>query len=256
MIGVFAEPGEHLHLTGKQALLVWCQRLPVLDAYRFRRKFRIGRHDTQLLLPRQRLVTQSVPSLVELAAVFVDPFPGHLVRRMDRPGGEVDEEWFVRRKGLLVLDPADRLVRHIGHQVIAWIMRNLDPRKILVQRRDILVGLAAHEAVELVEAGAGRPEGGGAGGADVPGRRLVPLAKRRRAVTVQPQRLGKWGNAVRTHAGVARESGGGFGDRAQVVDVVVTAGEQGRPCRRAQRRRMELIVTKTARWRARRQSAC
>ena len=30
-IGIFAEPGEHLHLTGEQSLLICAQRGPILD---------------------------------------------------------------------------------------------------------------------------------------------------------------------------------------------------------------------------------
>ena len=49
------------------------------------------------------------------------------------------------------------------------------------------------------------------------------LAERGRAVAVEPQHLGQRRDVVRTLPGLAGKSGGGLGDRAHVVHVVVAA---------------------------------
>ena len=82
---------------------------------------------------------------------------GHVVRRVGGAGGEVDEERLVGRHRLLVLHPGDGLVRHVGHEVVVRIVRQLDLGDAVVEEGRPLVGLAADEAVELVEALAGRP---------------------------------------------------------------------------------------------------
>ena len=67
-VGVFAEGGEHFHLTREQPLFVGAQRLPVLDRRGFRSKFSIGRHDAKLLLALQSLLTQLIPAIANLSA--------------------------------------------------------------------------------------------------------------------------------------------------------------------------------------------
>ena len=225
--------GEHFHLTREQSLLVGAQRIPVLDRLGLRREFRIGRHDAKLLLALQRLLTQFIPALVELALVFGDPLLRDVVRRMGRARREIHEEWLVRRQRLLRLDPLDRLVGHVGHEVIARLFLDLDLRHSVPNGRGPLIGLAADEAIELVETRARRPAICRARGAELPHRRLMRLAERGGRIAVQAKHLGERGDAVRPHACVPLEGGRRLGDRAHVVDVVVAAGEQGRAGRRA-----------------------
>ncbi len=157
-------------------------------------------------------------------------------------GREVDEERLIRRQRLLVLHPVDRMVGHVGHEVVVRVCRRLDLVHAVIEQRRPLVGLAADEAIELVEAGAGRPAVGRAGGADLPGRGLVRFSERRRAVAVEPQHLRQRCHAVGALPGLPGKSGGGLGDRAHVVHVVVAAGEQRGSRRRAKRRGVELVV--------------
>ena len=160
---------------------------------------------------------------------------------------EVHEERLVGRQRLLELHPANRLVRHVGHEVVVRIARDLDRVHAVVEVRRPLVGLAAEEAVELVEPGPRRPAVGRSGGADLPGRGLVVLAEEARAVAVQPQHLGERRHVRRALPRVARKRRGRLGDPAHVVHVVVAAAQERRPRRRADRRRVELVVAQSAR---------
>ena len=51
---------------------------------------------------------------------------GRVVRGVRRAGGEVHEERPVRRQRLLGTAPADRLVRHVGREVVVRVVRHLD----------------------------------------------------------------------------------------------------------------------------------
>ena len=88
--------------------------------------------------------------------------------------------------------PVDRLIGHVGHEVVVRVLREFDLFMSVIDGRRPLVRFAADEAVELVEAGAGRPAVGRPGGADLPGGGLVVLAEGGRAVAVEPQHLGQW----------------------------------------------------------------
>ena len=245
-VGILAEAGEDLHLAGEEPLLVGTERVPVLDGLGLGGELGAGGDDAELDLAGQRLLAELVPALVELALVLGDPLLRHVVRGVRGTRGEVGEERLVRRQRLLGVRPLDRLVGEVGHEVVVRVLRHLDAGHVLVDRRGPLVRLAADEAVELVEAGAGRPAVGRAGGADLPGGGLVRLAEGGRAVAVEPQHLGQRGHAVRALPGLAGEGGGGLGDRAHVADVMVAAGQQGRAGRRAERRGVELVVAQPA----------
>ncbi len=198
VVGVLAEAGEDFHLAGEEFLLVGGELVPVLDRLGLGGELGAGRNDAELDLAGQRLLAQLVPALVELALVLGDPFLRHVMRRVRGAGREVDEERLVRRQRFLRLDPLDGLVGHVGHEVVVRVLRQFDPAHSVVDQRRPLVRFAADEAVELVEARAGRPAVGRAGGADFPGRRLVVLAERGGAVAVEPQHLGRIGHAVGT----------------------------------------------------------
>ena len=151
------------------------------------------RDDAELLLPREGLLAQLVPALVELALVLVRPFLRDVVRRVGRARREVDEERLVGDERLLLADPADRLVGHVLHEVIALFGRLLhfDRRGALVERGIPLMRLAADEAVEVLEAAAARRPGvERAGRARLPHRHFMALAELRRGVAVQLQRPG------------------------------------------------------------------
>jgi hypothetical protein len=209
-----------------------------------------GRHDSKLLLPFEDLLPQRVPAPVETALVPVRPLGRHVVRRMRGARGEVNEERLVRHQRLLLANPADRLIGHVRGEVVALLggLLRFHRRRALVDRRVVLIGLAADEAVEVLEAAAaGRPGVEGSDRAGLPDRHLVALAELRRRVAVQPQRLRERRACVRSDRVVARRRGGQLGDHAHPHRVVVTAGEQRRARRRAQRRGVEAVVLQAAR---------
>ena len=169
-----------------------------------------------------------------------------MVRRVRGARREVDEERFVGRHGLLVLDPGHRLVGHVGHEVVVRVVRQFDLGDAVVEVRRPLVGLAADEAVELVEALVRRPAVEGTGDAGLPGGGLVPLAERRGAVAVEAQHFRQRGRRIGNLAGGAREAGRHLGDEAHVDGVVVAAGLERGARRRAQGRGVEVVVAQSA----------
>ena len=100
---------------------------------------------------------------------------------MGRARGEIHEERLVRRERLLELHPGDGLVGHVGHEVVAGVVRRGDAGHAVIERGIPLVGLAAEEPVEFVEARARRPAVGRSGDADLPGCGLMVLAEERGA---------------------------------------------------------------------------
>ena len=218
------------------------QLVPVLDGVGFGRELRVLRDDAHLLLAGEGLFAVLVPAAVELALVLRDPVLRHVMRGVRGAGGEVGEERLVRGQRLLAPDPLDGLVRHVGGEVVVRVVRHLDLDGAVVDQRRPLIGLAADEAVELVEAGMRGPAIERSGHADFPRRRLVILAEGGRAVAVLAQDLGQRRDALRPRPGVARERGRHFHDRARVVRMVVAAGQEGHARRRAERRRVEPVV--------------
>ena len=147
VVGVGEEPGVHLHLAGECRLERVAHLVPGRDAGAALGEYRVGRDDAEFLLPGEGLLADLVPALVELAGVLVRPFGGDMVRRVGGARGEVGEERLVRGERLLLPGPVDRLVGHVVHEVVALLGRSprLDRRRVLVDRRVPLVGLAADE---------------------------------------------------------------------------------------------------------------
>src|SRR6059058_5557290 len=77
---------------------------------------------------------------------------------------------------------------------------------------------------------------------EVPVWHLVALAELRRRVAVQQQRLRQQRAGIGANRVVAGCRGGELGDNPHSHRVVVAAGQQGSPRRRAQRRRVEAVV--------------
>ena len=78
----------------------------------------------------------------------------HVVRGVRRARRVVDEERLVGHQRLLLADPVDGVVGHVLGEVVALLGRpvGLDRHGVLVDRRRVLVRLAADEAVEVLEA--------------------------------------------------------------------------------------------------------
>ena len=194
-----------------------------------RRELTVLRDHAQLLLTGEDLFTQLVPALVELALVLVGPLLRHVVWRVRRAGREVDEERLVGRETFLLSDPPNRLVGHVLHQVVAFLRRLLwfDRRGPLVERWIPLVGLAADETVEVLEAAAaGRPGIERSGRARFPDRHFVALAELRGGVAIQLERPRERRHRVGQHRAVARRACRNLGDATHAHGVMVAAGQQ------------------------------
>src|SRR5947208_9018907 len=106
---------------------------------------------------------------------------------------------------MLRLHPADRLVRHIGGEVVFRIVRRLDADGSVKNRRRPLIGFAANEAIELVEAGVSGPTVERPGNGYFPGRSLMIFSESSRAVSVQAEHFCKRRYLVWPDAGVTRK---------------------------------------------------
>jgi hypothetical protein len=213
-----------------------------------RRQLRVGRDDAELLLPREHLLAQRVPALVETALVLVGPLERNMVRRVRRPGGEVDEERPVGRERALLADPTDRAVGHVLGEVVALLrcLRGLDRRRPLPQRRVVLVRLATDEPEEVLEAAATRGPGvERPHRARLPHRYLVALPELRGRVAVQLQHLGERRHRLRADRRVPGRRGRDLGDTPHPRGVMVAPRQQRLPRRRAQSRRVEAVEPQT-----------
>ena len=243
VVGLLQEPGVHLHHAGKESLLLGGKGVPRLHAGGAGRELRVSRYDTQLLLPREYLLADFVPALVELPLVLLDPLLLRVVRGVRGARGVVDEERLVRRHGLLHLDPMRCLV---GQVVVEVVIRVADVRVDRLgafdDRRAPLVRVAADEAIEMVESEARRPAVERSGLAALPVRDVVILAEPRGAVSSLLENLRDRCGLFAHHRVVTGEAGARLHDDPGVRRMVVAAGEERRPCRAAQGRSMELVV--------------
>jgi len=161
---------------------------------------------------------------------------------MRRTRRVVDEERLVAHQRLLLANPPDRLVGHVLREVVALLrrLRRLDRRRALVQGRVVLVRLAAHEAVEVLEATAtARPRVERPERARLPHGHLVTLPELGGRVAVQLERLRQRRARIRPHRVVSRRRRCDLRDPTHADAVMVAARQQRRPRRRAQRRRVE-----------------
>src|ERR1700722_12049905 len=110
----------------------------------------------------------------------------NLVRRMGGARGVVEEKWLLRRDRFLLMQPANCLVCHVGREAIALLRRGrwLDRNSILKKTRIVLVVVSGKEAVEVLEAKAGRPPIKRTGGTYLPGGCVMPLTESRGTVAV------------------------------------------------------------------------
>ena len=250
VVGVFQEPGVHLHLARQHRLQLLGHVLPGRNLGVTGGELGIGGHDAELLLAGERLLAQDVPAGVEPARVLVGPLERNVVRRVRRPGGEVREERTIGHQRLLLADPADGVIGEVLGEVVSLLGggRRFDRRRSRVERRFVLVVLAADEAVERLEAASGgRPRVERTHRRRLPDRHLVTLAELRGRVAVELQRHGQRGLGVGPQRAVAGCRGRGLGDTAHADRVVVTAGQHRLAGRCAQRRRVEPVVPQATR---------
>ena len=101
-----------------------------------------GGNDAHLELALVDDLAVLVPAHVELALVLVRPLLGHVVRRVAGARGVIQEEGFVRRVDLRILDELDGLVGQVDAQVVAFLrlLGLLDLVVVVDQLRIPLVG--------------------------------------------------------------------------------------------------------------------
>ena len=227
MVHVLAEAGEHLHHSRIEFALVRRQLRPFLNVRIVARELGVFGHDAELFLPREHLLAIDVPALVELALVFVRPFLRDVMGRMVRARREIEEERLVGSDLLQVGDEADRLVGEIRREVIAFLrsFRRLDLMIVVDEVGIILVGVAAEEAVVALEAAPERPAVVGAGGADLLGRRQVPLADAIGGVALLQQHVRQKAVLERDRAIAAGIAGRSLGDAGHRVGMMIAAGQ-------------------------------
>ena len=159
VVAVRERGGVDLHHVGEDPLLVGVERVPGRQALRAGRQLRVRGDDAQLLLPLERLLAHLVPALVELALELRDPLLRRVMRRVGRARRVVGHPGLLRRHRVQHAQARDRVVGHVHvEEVVLLAVRRLDRLDVLDERRLPLVGVAADEAVEVLEAEAGRPQ--------------------------------------------------------------------------------------------------
>jgi hypothetical protein len=128
----------------------------------------------------------------------------------------IDEPRLVGRDLLQLLDVLDRLVGHRRSQVPAGVaFEGVDRGRVAVQVRLPLAGVAADEAVEVLEAHAVGPLLEGPGLRRLEGRRVVVLAEPRGGIAVVLQDRADGALLLADDRVVARKAGGDFADHAE-----------------------------------------
>ena len=249
-VGVLEEPGVHLHLPLEDGLELVGHVVPGGDRVVAGGQLGVRGDHAELFLLGEGELTLRVPAVGELAAVLLDPLGRDVVGGVGGAWRVVDEERLVRHERLLLAHPAHAVVGEVVGEVIALLGRGgrLDRRGALVEGRVPLVVLATDEAVEVLEPPAlRRPRVERPHRRGLPHGHLVALAELRRRVAVQRQRQGKWRHRVRPHRTLPRRRRGRLGDAPHAGGVVVPAGQQRLPRRRAQRGRVEAVVPQAPR---------
>ena len=165
------------------------------------------------------------------------------MRRMRGARNVVDEERLVGRSGVQLLDVVDRVVGLVGNQVVAGLADPGENLRVVLEEIGLpLVGVAAHEAVEIVETHTGRPLVEWAGAAVLEGRRVVVLAEPGRGIAVLLQNRADRGVVHAKDGVVAWIAGGLLGNHTETDRMMVASGNQRRPRRRAECRGVELRV--------------
>ena len=245
-VGELRESGVDLGHPREQPLLVVVERGPGADVVDRRRglageRVDVGElgalgQDAALDHPREHPLAVGLVAVVELPGVLRDVLLRGVVRSVVRAGAEPQVPGLLGRGRLAVGDERDRFVGQVLGQVVAvlghrWLV---DVVVVLDQRRVPVVGLAADEPVEAVEAARERPVALARADRPLVQRHIVVLSDPERVVTVLPQHLSDGGVLHRDMPGVAREPLGAFGDLGEAVLVMVAPGQQARASGRAQ----------------------
>ena len=158
-----------------------------------------------------------------------------MVGRMAGGEGDVEEEGPVRVGGHQLPQPFAGLIDDVFGQVIALPPRRLDTLVARDQFRIPLVRLACQETVEAVETPLQGPVVIGAGRTRLVDGPQVPFARRERLVSVWTQHLGQVGRLAGNESPGVGKAVDHLRHPAHADAVMVAAGEQAGPGRRAER---------------------
>ncbi len=203
------------------------------------------RDHAERLLVFENLLAKLVPALVEEVHVadLLHPFLGRVMRRVRGAGRVLDEERLVGHRLVDAIEVVDGVVGHAGDQVPARLaLEGIDLGGVAEQVRLPLVRIAAHEAVEILEAHAGRPLVKRPDLAGGKRRRVVILAEPRGGVAVIEQNPPDGGLVLGDDAVVAGETRGLLGDHAETGRVMVAPGDERGARRRAERGGVDVVV--------------
>ena len=260
VVGVGDEPCEHLGHAGEETPLVVVERIPGthrvedrpglavrtgaggLTVWVDRRQLGVVGKESELLLLREDPLADGFVALVELALVLVGPLLEHLVWRVPSPWREVHEERLVGIDHLGGLDHPDRLVGQILRQVVP-VLRcagSIDLAVVLDEVGIPLVGFATEEPVEPLEAAPQGPAALVRSEVALLTRCEMPLPDAVRVVPALDEHLGDESVLERNPGRDTREPRTELGDGGHTVARRVATGQQRRPRRRAQRRRVEV----------------
>ena len=172
-----------------------------------------------------------------------------MMRSVPCPRPVIQEERLLGRVDMCVHHELDRVVGQILAEVVAVLRRTrLRDRSVVLGQVGIpLIRLAAEEAVVPLEPPAQRPAMERTSRRVVLRRGQVPLTDAERVVAVLQQHL-RQHPVLEWHAAViARVAGRELHDARHAVRVVVATGQDARPCRGTQRRRVHVRVAQPLR---------
>ena len=241
--------GEDLHLADEELLRLRAELIPGLqEIIGPGRQLRILGDHAEALLVLEDALAQLVVAVVEEVhrGDLVHPLLGRVMWRVRGAGRVLDEDRLAGVGLVDARDVVDRVVRHAGDEVPARLaVEGIDLGGVAEQIRLPLVGVAADKAVEILEAQAGRPLVEGPDLAGGKRRGVVVLAEPRRGIAVVEQDPPDGGLVLGDDAVVAREARRLLGDHPEAGRVMVSAGDERRSRRRAQRRGKHAIVAQT-----------
>ena len=241
--------GEDFNLPDEELLRLRAELVPRLqEVIGPRRQLRIPGDHAEALLVLKDALAQLVVAIVEEVhgTDLVHPLLGRVMRRVRGAGRVLDEDRLAGVGLVDARDVVDGVVRHAGDKVPARLaLEGIDLGGVAEQIRLPLVGIAAHKAVEILEAQACGPLVEGPDLAGGKRRGVVVLAEPRRGIAVIEQNPPDGGLVLGDDAVVARETRGLLGDHAEARRVMVPPGDERGPRRRTQRGGEYAVVAQT-----------